>query len=168
MTTRPDPSAWTCWRDPRHDNIFASEPFGWPVCGVCQASPAYHDRMAYLPEDLTLPVYVPSPDSRARAFVSPRSALVGDPTTSPFDRAKVAVHYEGWVNGPAQYGDRDARGLWEAGAEHAAGRKVTGYPTSAVALLPVAEMVQVGTYTVATRQVVVTDEAALTAWLGES
>lgn len=150
---------WQCWRNPQHQDTVITD-FGWPCCADCGAAPAYHERVSYLPADLELPVFVPRSD---RALIAPRSAVVGH--LDPDGTGRFVVHYEGWVHGPAQYGERDARGLWEAGVEHAAGRKVTAYPTMAVATFPANELHQVGTYRVSDKRVDVTDEAALAQWL---
>lgn len=151
---------WECWRDPSHHDVVTT-PFGWPQCGVCRAAPPYHERPAYLPAGFTVNLYTPVPGSRPFLF-APRSGIVGVPLGS-----RVNVYYEGWVHGPAQYADRDSRGLWEAGIEHAASRMITGYPTVAQACLPTDALAQVGTYDPRTKQVTVDDEPALNAWLNQ-
>lgn len=153
-------ATWTCWRDPSHQGIDPHPQFGWPRCTECGAAPAYHERPDHLPAGLTVNVYVPTPGPRASDNLAPRSAVVGLPTEGGVD-----VYFEGWTNGPAQYGGRDARGLWEAGVEHAASRMVTAYPTTARRFVPPGDVLQVGTYEVATRVVTVTDEVALDDWL---
>jgi hypothetical protein len=141
--------------------------FDWPICVDCEASPSYPDRYAYLDPYLELDLYVPAPNTDASASprlatLAPRTAIVGRPHLDP---GRVEVYYEGWVNGPAQYGDRDARGLWEAGVEHAAGRMVVRYPTVAKSVVGISDLVYVGGYWPVQKRLVVTDEAALTAWL---
>lgn len=160
--TPPDRAAdWTCWRDPAHET-WKHDLFGWPSCRDCGAGPSYLDRFAQLPEDLAVGVYVPAPDARFGAVLAPRSAIVGLPE---IDGVSTKVYYEGWVNGPAQYGDRDARGLWEAGVDHAAGRMVTRYPTIATAVVADTDLVRVGTFWPMPRRIEVTDEDAMAAWL---
>lgn len=154
---------WTCWRDPTHAT--AATIFGWPQCLTCRAAPPYHERPSYLPEDLKLVIYVPTEDPRMRAVIAPRSAIVGLPVGGSGER--TSIYYEGWVNGPMQYADRDARGLWEAGVEHAAGRMVTDYPTVAQANVLSRRLKRVGMYHPRTHQIDVADEGALDAWLNQ-
>lgn len=151
-------TTWKCWRVAEHP--VGTSRFGWPQCTVCRAAPAYHERPRYLSEDLELPLFV-TKSPLLLGFIAPRSAIVGDTACGN----RLTVYYEGWVNGPMQYADRDARGLWEAGIEHAAGRMVTDYPTSALATPRLEDLTQVGTYHVRSKTVTVTDEDALAKWL---
>lgn len=155
-------SAWTCWRDPSHPT--RTHPvLGWPECSTCGAKPEYHARFALLPEHLILPVYVFAPSTRERVSIARSSGIVSlEP--APQDE-RVTIYYEGWVHGAAQYAQCDLRGRWEAGVDHAAGRLVTDYPTSAMASLPITALHVVGSYEPVTRRLTVTDEAALTHWL---
>jgi len=150
---------WTCWRDASH--TVTTHDFGWPQCLDCHAAPAYYERPAYLDERLELTIYVPDSAGIAN-MMAPRSALVGGVSAGG---ERVLVHFEGWVNGPAQYADRNARGLWEAGVEHAASRLVTDYPTSACMTPKVVELCAVGTYNPTTHVVTITNEEALNSWL---
>lgn len=152
---------WTCWRNPRHP-VKPHPVFGWPQCQHCQAAPQYHERSQWLPADLQLAIYVPSPF--ARFGVAPGAGIVG--VNPPLGNDIVFVHYEGWVHGAMQYADRDARGRWEAGVYHAASRLVTAYPTIAQANVPRQQLRRIGTYNPTTDVVTVTDEAALSVWLG--
>lgn len=155
---------WTCWRDLSHRPVTKNPLFGWPQCSICRAAPAYHERSRYLPDGFRLNVYVPA-DGRSTAIIAPGSAVVGLITGVGPEGGWVSVYYEGWLNGPMQYGDRDARGLWEAGLLHAADRMVTDYPTIAQARLPLKTLRKVGTYNPKTHEVTVNDEEALTAWV---
>jgi len=78
---------------------------------------------------------------------------------------RVVVHYEGWVHGASHLEGLDARGRWEHGVHHAAGRAVTRYPTAACCALERAELVHVGWYDVVSEAVEVDDEDSLYAWL---
>mgnify|MGYP001765174084 CR=1 FL=1 len=151
-------TTWTCWRDPAHDTTELTR-LGWPECGVCGAGPSYPDRFEYVPNACEVAVYVPAPGSSGR--FAPRSAVVGYPT----DDGQVRVYFEGWVYGPAQYGERDTRGLWEAGVDHAAGRMIVSYPTVATGVYPAESLIRVGTHWPKQLRTVVDDEDALTAWL---
>ena len=165
-TPAPQVADWTCWRDPAH-HVDVRPSLGWPQCTVCGAAPAYHKRPAYLPGGFLLTVYVPAKGWATRSDpigqIAARSAIVGipdDPT----------VYFEGWTHGPAQYGDRDAHGLWEAGIEHASSRLVTAYPTTAIVHLGGARadaLRRVGSYDPRRRSLDVTDEAAVTWWLAQ-
>lgn len=157
---------WQCWRDPSH--VTKPHPqFGWPQCQACAAAPAYHERVDYLPANLRLTLYVPSRLNGGGAFfkdrfwVHPRSAIVGLGSGAK----ETVVYFEGWIHGPMQYNGRNARGLWEAGVEHAASRMVTAYPTSAMAAIPIIELQAIGTYDPITRTFDVQDEPALARWL---
>jgi hypothetical protein len=151
---------WTCWRDASHETTIHPD-FGWPRCAECGAAPEFHERPSYLDERLELTIYIPNRGhSFIGAMVAPRSGIVGLPMGE-----RALVYYEGWVNGPAQYADRDVRGLWEAGIEHAAGRMVCQYPTVALMSPKVDELEAIGTYNPTTRVVTVTDEKALEGWL---
>lgn len=154
---------FTCWRDPSH-LVISTTMFGWPQCGICRAAPPFHERPGYLPENFALAIYVPV-DNRATAIISPRSAVVGLPNGGEGEDDWTQVYYEGWLNGPMQYGDRDARGLWEAGIEHAASRMVCAYPTIAQANLPSHMLQYVGLYWPATKVLVVDKPDALEEWL---
>ena len=159
MTT-PDPNAWKCWRDPRHETM-VSRVLGWPRCLDCGASPSYADRWTYVDEYLELAVYVPAADRLAT--VAPRSAIVG-PIHHDGDH-RIEVYLEGWVNGPAQYADRDARGLWEAGVGHAAERLVVQYPTVAKIEVPWSDLLPVANFWPKQKRIVVHDEDSLNTWL---
>lgn len=152
-------TTWSCWREPEH--TVASHPdFGWPQCIDCGAAPPYHERPAYLDERLELTIYVP--EGPIRAIIAPRSGVVG----LPYPKAeRAAVYYEGWVNGPAQYADRDARGLWEAGIEHAASRMVCQYPTAATLAPELKMLTAIGVYRPRDNSFTITNEEALEAWL---
>jgi len=156
-------SQFTCWRDPAHQAVNQTI-YGWPQCGICRAAPPYHERPSYLHEDFVLGLYVPA-DGRATAIIAERSAVVGLPDGGEGDDAWTQIYYEGWINGPMQYGDRDARGLWEAGVEHAASRMVTAYPTVAQANLPAGTLQYVGLYWPVDKRIVVDNEGALERWL---
>lgn len=93
--------------------------------------------------------------------VAPRSAIVGKHLTG----LRYLCHYEGWVHGAMQYADLDARGQWEAGVRHAAGRALTDYPTRARMVVPGAWLQAVGTYHAAADSIDITDEEALNTWL---
>lgn len=151
---------WKCWRDPQHTAIDTHPMFGWPQCATCRAAPPYHERPNYLPE-LLLDVYVLTTPS---SIIAEGSGIVGDPSHA---EDRVLVHYEGWIHGARQYEHLDARGRWEAGLLHAAGRMVTGYPTMAAGLLPTSQLKKIGTYDPRTHRVEVEDEQALAAWIKE-
>lgn len=157
MSTKTD--SFTCWRDASHTTIKPHPKFGWPECVTCRAAPSYAERPDYLPDDFTLTVYVPDTDLY-RGLVARGSGIVGLPNPE-----RITVYYEGWIHGAAQYEGLDARGKWEGGLLHAAGRMVVNYPTTAALSLPVAELKAIGTYHYKSRTVTVTDEAALTEWL---
>lgn len=158
-------STWTCWRDAAHE--VTTSKFGWPQCTVCRAAPPYHERPDWLPNDFELGIYVPNTASwKGTAIIAPRSGVVGLPAGGDW----IDISYEGWINGPMQYGDRDARGLWEAGIEHAAGRMITDYPTIARAHLPSNSLVRIGLYYPKTRLVGLFSEGEdrLSEWLEAS
>jgi hypothetical protein len=138
--------------------------FGWPRCRDCGAAPDYHERPSYLDERLELTLYVPRRRKSFAVMVAPRSAIVG----LAMGEDRLLVYLEGWINGPMQYADRDARGLWEAGVEHAASRMVCQYPTSSMLSPKADELDTIGTYNPTTRTITVTDEEALNAWLLET
>lgn len=152
-------TTWTCWRDGSHETTTHPD-FGWPRCKDCGAAPDYHERPSYLDERLELTLYIPK-DTPVRSMIADRAAIVG----LPMGGRRVLVYLEGWVHGPAQYADRDARGLWEAGVEHAASRMVCQYPTSAMLSPKADDLTAIGTYNPTTRTATVTDEAALEGWL---
>lgn len=152
------PWEWECWRDPSHE--VGKSPLGWPQCKVCRAAPPYHERPNYVPDNLMLGVFVPKRRTSAMLMISARSGVVGY-----WVGQRVMTYYEGWANGPMQYADRDARGLWEAGIEHAAGRLITDYPTVAQGFFPGDDLIQIGFYNPKTKRLIVNDEAALNEWL---
>lgn len=157
---------WTCWRDANH-KVEAQAPFGWPQCTECGAGPGYHERVKFLPRDLTLTLFVPTTAN----VVAARSAVVGYPkgrtTKSGSGRwiapGRTFTYYEGWLYG--QHAQLNARQKWEAGVKNAADRMVTQYPTSACGSFPDADLVAVGTYSPITGVIEVTDEEALNQWL---
>lgn len=155
MTTTST-SVWTCWRDATHTTH--NTQWGWPQCVECQAAPQYHERGRYVYNDVSLVIYVPI--DAGRLGIDPGSALVGLPVETSVD-----VHYEGWKYGAAQYANRDARGRWEAGIQHAAGRMVTAYPTSARVFVGSTLVRAIGTYHPSTDTITVFDEEALESWL---
>lgn len=158
MTTK----TWTCWRNPTHTEIEHHETFGWPQCMECGAAPQYFERTEYLDERLNLTLYVLKPEATHLAtIVHPRSGIVG----LPAGPERTIVYIEGWRNGPMQYGDRDARGLWEAGVEHAASRMVTAYPTVACLSPRSEDLEAIGTYNPTTHHFDVENEEALATWL---
>lgn len=159
-----DASDFICWRDPAHDGI-STTMFGWPQCAVCQAAPPYHDRPKYLVPGFALGLYVPLPSKPINAMIAPRSGIVGLPTGGDGDDARVHIYFEGWINGPMQYAGRDARGLWEAGVEHAASRMVTRYPTTAALTPRASELKSVGLYWPRADNFQITDEIGLALWL---
>lgn len=154
---------WTCWRDPTHEPI-STTIYGWPQCSVCRAAPEFHERAKYLPDNFALGLYVPV-DRRARVFIAERSAIVGLPNGGEGEDDYTEVYYEGWVNGPMQYGDRDPRGLWEAGVEHAGSRMVCRYPTVAMAYLPSVSLKCIGLYFPKFKTIEVNNEDLLEGWL---
>ena len=122
---------------------------------------SYPERFQLSARDgATLTVYVPAPGSVT--LIAARSGIVGEP-----HEHGVLCHYEGWVNGPMQYAHLDARGLWEAGVKHAAGRAFVDYPTVARRLVDLDDLVEVGTIGAADNVVSVTNEPAVQAWLGQ-
>lgn len=155
-------ATWVCWRDPAHT---VNETFyGWPVCFACGAAPVFHERWEYLRDNIVLGIYVLKPGP-LNAIIAPRSGVVGLHDGGDGAEDRTELYYEGWVNGPMQYADRDARGLWEAGIKTAAGRMVTRYPTIACAT-PKSDAVRaIGLYHVKEDVVAVDDEQALTQWL---
>lgn len=154
-------STWACWRDATHE--VAATQYGWPQCVVCRAAPPYHERPDWLPDDFALGIYLPT-DWRPTAIIAPRSGIVGLPVGD--GQQWIDIYYEGWINGPMQYDDRDARGLWEAGVQHAASRMVTNYPTIACAHMYASSLVRIGTYyPKAVRRIELTDESKLEEWL---
>lgn len=153
--------SWPCWRDASHE-VKPHPTFGWPQCTVCQAAPPYHERPNYLPDDLSLDVFIPA-GGAALAQLALGTAVVG--LSSRMD-GYVETYYEGWIYGAAQYEGLSPRGKWEAGLEHAADRMVTAYPTSAMAHFPAHTLFKVGTYNPKTRQVTMTHTPALSTWLG--
>lgn len=158
-----------CWRDPKHTDITITR-FGWPQC-ACGAAPPYHDRPDYLPKGFQLGIYVPV-EGPLRAIIADRSGVVGLPSpadaSDPLGRgpeARTLIYYEGWTNGPMQYADRDTRGLWEAGVEHAASRMITQYPTVAQAFPLSTTLKNIGLYDPRAHTFDIHDEEALDAWL---
>lgn len=151
---------WTCWRDSSHATTIHPD-FGWPRCTECGAAPPYHERPLFLDPRLELTLYVPAPDARVRSMIAARSAIVGLPTGPE----RALVYLEGWINGPMQYADRDARGLWEAGVEHAASRMVCQYPTAGLLSPRLNELVAIGTFNPSSDLLDVTNEKALDEWL---
>lgn len=106
-----------------------------------------------------LGIYVPAPGTDLP--IAPRSGIVGDAHTA----GTLLCHYEGWLYGAAQYAHLDARGKWEAGVRHAAGRALTRYPTVAQRLVKMKQMIRVGTYYAATDTIELTNEAEVDRWL---
>ena len=158
-------TGWPCPRDASHD--VNETIFGWPQCFVCRAAPDYHERRKMMRPDFVLGIYVPV-DGRSTAIIAPRSAVVGLPNGGDDEDDWTEVYYEGFLNGPYQYGDRDARGLWEAGVGIAADRMVTRYPTIATAHLPSPTLKFVGLFGVAENKIAVDNEDALNTWLEAS
>jgi hypothetical protein len=161
-----DISTWACWRDATHS--VAASKYGWPQCTVCMAAPPYHERPEWLPDNFMLGIYLPSRDEagwKANAIISTRSAIVGLPVG--YEQRWIDAYFEGWLNGPMQYRDRDARGLWEAGIFHAASRMVTNYPTIACAHLPTEALTCIGNYRPKERHLHIDSEGivALDEWL---
>lgn len=108
----------------------------------------------------TLTIFVPAmPD--ALPILAPRTAIVGKHLAN----LEWMCHYEGWKHGAMQYADLDARGQWEAGVRHAAGRALTQYPTVARALINGDRLRAIGVYSARDDSITVDDEEALTAWL---
>ncbi len=107
-----------------------------------------------------LPAYVPAPGSSAESRVLPGSAITGTPAP---DAGMILCDFEGnryASPGLASYAQRML---------HAAGRHTERYPTVARALLPAAELEQIGWYDPNTRQVVLDgpqERARLAQWLG--
>jgi hypothetical protein len=108
----------------------------------------------------TLTLYVPKPNTPAAATVHPGSAIVGDEAART-DGA-VLCHFEGGHDGGEKWS-------YFLKMKHAAGRLIERYPTIAMAAFRVDDLVPVGTVD-GERYVVtmITDEASLTAWAGES
>lgn len=159
MTT---PTPWTCWKNPEHATGL-NDTFGWPTCRVCGAGPTYPERFEMLDPQRELGVYVPANEPNIPGGpIAARSAIVGLHIEGT-DR--VLIYFEGWVNGTAQYGDLDPRGLWQAGVKHAAGRMVVDYPTTAKGMSRLEALTRVGTYWAKTDRIEVTDDAAINAWL---
>lgn len=159
--TQPKP--FVCWRNPDHP-VHENPIFKWPQCKEpnCQAAPPYHERVQYVPDDLHLPIYVPT-GMAGTTNIMPRSAAVGHP---PRD-GRSLVYYEGWIHG-APTAAVTPREQWEAGLFQAADRMITRYPTTALALMNVDLMTQVGTYHPKTHTYEITDEETLTAWIESS
>lgn len=118
----------------------------------------YHERFARVKHALVR-VFVPA--DLSSTSIAPRAGIVGVETGD----GHVLAYFEGWIHGAMQYADLDARGQWEAAVDHAAGRMLTGYPTSAMRAFPAAELVEIGIYDPAARSIDVTDEATLATWL---
>lgn len=156
MSTTP----WVCPNGA--DHFVNTTMFGWPICSECRQAPPYHERFAYLPDNFALAVYVPA---GAIGMITPASAIVGLPNGGDGEDDWTEVHFEGWVNGPMQYADRDARGLWEAGVLHAAGRLVTDYPTSARMSIQSTKLDQIGIYFPKRDEIQIDSEILLTEWL---
>lgn len=104
-------------------------------------------------------VFVPKPE--ANTGIAPHSGIVGAPLVD----GTVLVHFEGWVHGAMQYAHLDARGKWEAGVKHAAGRALTHYPTVARRVLRLEDLNAVGTYIAAEDRIDLTDEPEVERWL---
>lgn len=125
----------------------------------------YAERWTQAVEQLKqLVIYVPVTDGLAG--IAQGAGIVGE--RDPSAPGRVLVHYEGWVHGAAQYADLDARGRWEAGVEHAAGRALTQYPTVARASLPKRDLIAVGAYHCCNEpgnRALVWDESRLQAWI---
>lgn len=122
---------------------------------------SYPERMqARAAEGASLTIYVPKPGQQGS--IRPRSAIVGDPKPGT---GEVLAYLEAWIHGPAQYGHLDARGLWEAGVVHAAGRCFTRYPTVARAACMLHDLIAVGTIEADGNRITITDEEAVQTWL---
>lgn len=122
-------------------------------------------------EGATLTVYVPSEQGAAAHVVAPRSGIVGQPYAAPLvagPAALVLIDFEGWVHGAAQYEHLDARGKWEAGVRHAAGRAFVEYPTIARRVVTPNLLEAVGTIAAAGDALTITNEAAVRRWLTQS
>lgn len=120
----------------------------------------YHERFARVKHSLVR-VFVLAASSKSS--LAPRSGIVGVEMAD----GHILAYYEGWVHGAMQYADLDVRGQWEAAVDHAAGRMLTGYPTSAMRSFEPSELVEVGIYDPAARSIEITDPEAVDSWLGQ-
>lgn len=121
---------------------------------------SYPDRwIKQVAEEATLAIFVLK--EGATSTIAPHSGIVGRTVVA----GTALCHYEGWVHGAAQYADRDARGRWEAGVRHAAGRALTDYPTVARQTIRLDGLVRVGTYHAANDRIEITNETEVQRWL---
>lgn len=117
---------------------------------------AYHDR-AKVAKDrgLVFTVYVPAPG--ALNWIAPGSGIVGVAD----DGGRRAIFYEGDIYSGVL--GKTQRAYSEL-VYHAADRMAVDYPTVAKALVPVENLIEVGSFDYATVTLVITDQAALDAW----
>ena len=110
-----------------------------------------------------LSIYIPK-FGKDVARIKKGSGIVGE----PIGDGKVLVYFEGWVNGAMQYSHLDARGQWEAGVDHAAGRMLTEYPTIAKAIVDEDDLITVGYFHPGNRddKVRVFDDTSVMWWIG--
>lgn len=104
----------------------------------------------------TLAVFVLDPEATTPRTIARHSGIVGQQVGDRF-----LLHYEGMVH----RGGINDRKEWQEAVKQAAGRAVVEYPTVARMLVTPDDLIQVGTYHVATNTVEVTDEFNLSVWL---
>lgn len=109
---------------------------------------------------MEIDVYVPTSSSELRERVWAGSGIVGSEVS---DTGRLRLDYEGDTEMYPSYAERVRRAAerhcWEGPEER-------GYPTSACAYVDPEQVLLVGRYVEEDERVVVTDEEALTAWLG--
>jgi len=105
-----------------------------------------------------LPVLVPVESSHWSKYIRRGSALVEIP--SHFKNGKKLVYFEGNLTG-----DRDLV-RYANRCYYAAGRGLAHYPTAAAAVIPLADLIEVGTYDMQQKAVTVTNPVPLLAWCG--
>ena len=105
-------------------------------------------------------VYLPNGGGRATADIARGSAIVGQPE---FGSKEVTIYFEGSI-----YDQENVRTLADR-ANHAAGRMIQRYPTTAMRAVPREVLMAVGTFDIRRRQIILTgphSEGAVAEWLG--
>lgn len=118
------------------------------------AQESYPDRWKRaVDKNVVLDVYVPAD---VFTTIAPKSGIVGSPVHGS---DHICIDYEGNLHGAANMQ------TWDDRVHHAAGRHVSVYPTVARMHVPAHWLIAVGSYSVRTQRVTVTDAVALQAWL---
>ena len=118
----------------------------------------YWDR-AKVAKDIGLvfKVFVPVYGAPSVARIAKGSGVVGVADDGFAAENRRLVHFEGDIYSaqPRMFGDL---------VYHAADRMATAYPTIARAVVPLADLVDVGYFDYSTRRLIITNQVALNAW----